>query len=464
MTHDPSIEKLHINYELTNNIATVQSILKRNGFNKHDIEIATNQILSLLGYKYLSQQAENNTEDIGYELNEDYYYKNFLINKGNVIETLTKGIEQITQKSDNIQASEVFYDLFNLIDFQTFPENDTWLLFIELVEKSCSETSANIGEVFNFITQYPQRTKNNIYKLKPAETLAKFIAGKITDVENLYDPYATYGSLLVNIGNEINVTNYYGQHDELDKYIIAKLNLLVNGVNYKNIFIKHNNIAAPNAWSNMKFDLSVTIPPFGLKGGPVLPDDERFKPFSPKKSSELAYLLDMIYSLDDNGTIAAIVPNGLLFRGGIERKVIKHLVNNQFISTIIGLPANLFDETSIPTTLIILDKKPKEGIFYLNLMNEEIVDPNTEKPLSLDFNHEYVNIIKNQERIPYKTHMAPISEITYNDYNLSINRYVEQEQLEKTDIEKTIANIKRIKKEIKIIDMDLNAKMGDLLK
>ena len=464
MSEKQYIKKLHENYELTNNMFNIKNTLHRNGHDTHNSTAPINQILSLLGYKYLSQKAEETKEDIGYKLDEEYHYKNLLINKSDIIGTLKKGIEQITKESNNLQAADVFYDIFTLIDFEKYPENDTWILFIELVEKLCSDTSATLGEAFNFATQYPQGTKNNIYKLKPSEILAKFIAAKVTEVENLYDPYATNGSLLVNMGKEINVTNYYGQHNEVEKYVLAKLNLLVNDINYKNIFIKHNDITKPNAWPNIKFDLSVTIPPFIGKGPHVMSDDERFKPFSPKRTSSITYLLDMKHALNNKGTIATILPEGLLFRGGIEKKIIKHLANNQLISTIISLPPGLFEETSIPTTLIILDNKPKEGIFYLNLLNELKDSTMTEKPLSLRYNDDYVEIIAKQKQIQYKTHTATLKEIQENDYNLSINRYVEQEQMGEIDIEQTLKNIKTLKKELEQADEELNAKIGGLFK
>lgn len=453
--------RLHINFELSNNLNSVQHKLTEK-YGHRELATCRNQILSLIGYKYLSQNAETNNGDIGYELNDKYYYKNLLLNKGNVKEILKKGVEEITQENDNVQAADVFYDLFDLMDFETFPNNEDWLFFIDLLELLGRETTATLGQTFNFIVQYPQRTKNNIYQLKPNEILATVITANQKDVENLYDPNADCGSLMVEISNKINVKNYYGQHVMFDKCVLAKLNLLVNDVNYKNIFIKHNDIVNPNKWDEQKFDLCASIPLFGRRDANVLANDERFKPFSPKHASELAYILDMLYNLEDKGSIGVIVPQGLLFRGGIENKIIKHLVDNQFISTIIGLPGGLFDEAQIPTTLIVLDKKAKEEIFYLNIM-DSIEGQDINKLTLLKLN-EYLPILAEHKEVKSLSKIATIDEIKKNDYNLSINRYIELETLNKIDITKTIENIDLIKKELEKVDEELNTKIESLFK
>ena len=107
--------QLHVDFELTNNINTARKMMI--GL-PGDRILILHQVISLLEYKYLSENAKNNKDDLGYELNESLYYENLLINKGNVIDTLKEGIAQITQNNDNIQAADVFYDLFDLVNFE----------------------------------------------------------------------------------------------------------------------------------------------------------------------------------------------------------------------------------------------------------------------------------------------------------------------------------------------------------
>ena len=462
MNKNRDVSQLHINFGLENYFHTVRRKLKRK-YGSSELNGCMNQILSLIGYKYLSQNIETNDGDIGYTLNENYRYNNLLINKGTVIETLKIGIEEITQNNDNMQAADVFYDIFNLMDFEKYSCNEDWLFFIELVEKLDNETEATLGQIFNFITQYPE-TSNSIYHLKPAEILAKVLTKSHEEIEDLYDPYATNGSLLVAIGNEINVKNYYGQHTEFDKYVLAKLNLLVNNINYKNIFVKNNDITNPNAWEGKKFDLCASIPDFGKKGINILSDDKRFKPFSSKKLSEFAYILDMIYNLDDDGSIGVIVPYGLLFRRGVEHKIIKQLVDNQLISTILRLPENLFDKTSIPTALIILNKTPKEGIFYLDLMYTPKDRQGLSDSIKLSKFDEYVSILDEHKEIEFLSKTATIDDVIKNDYNLSINRYVDLENVHEVNIIQTMDNIRIMKDELKKLDGNLDLRLKKLLK
>lgn len=448
----------HVNFELTNNINSAWRIadIIRGGRST-----SLYQIIGLLGYKYLSENVKNNKEDIGYELNEELYYENLLINKGNAMDTLKEGIKQITQNNNNVQAADVFYELFSFMDFETFNDNGVWLSLIDVTEKLCSETMATIGETIIFLGKYILAMEGKKRGgQKPNVDIIKLMTANQKDVKNIYDPFADEATLLAEIGNVINVENYYGQHPNMRNCAVAKMTLLANNVNYKNIFIKCNPILEPINW-NVKFDLCVSIPPFNLKKMNRYAD-ERFKPYAPKRS-EFVYLLDMLYNLDDDGTIKMIAPNGILFSSP-DKKIRKYLVDNELISSIIGLPAGLFDSTSIPTTLLIINKKPKDkGIYYLNAMNAQTKRESKRKVVILDID-KYVELLSNKKEEKLISTIATIEDICENDYNLSMNRYVDLEILEAIDIEKTISNIKKIKMELKEVDEKLDNKIEGLFK
>jgi len=453
-------EQSQVDLEIINSINSANRMLISLGFTKQSE--AMTQIACLMGYKYLSNNITKDNEDIGYELNKEFRYENLLINKGNVIGILNLGINQITKNNNSIQASDVFFDLFDLIDFDKFNKNESWLIFIDVVEKICSETTATIGEIMIIMTKY--MTDDRImFSFKPTYDCIKLLTTNQKDVKNLYDPFADDGTLLAQIGNVINVENYYGQHPNHEKCIMAKMTLLTNDVNYKNIFIKCNDIMETTYW-NVKFDLCVTIPPFGRKDGIFNEMDVRFGYFGHKKLSEISYLLDMFYNLDDNGTIKIIVPDAVL-RSIQNKKIIQYLVDNEFISTIIGLPGGLFKATGISTALLILNKTPKnKGIFYLNIKNAKTKRKSKNRDASIEDIDNYIKILSNKEEIELTSNIATIEDIRENDYNLAINRYVDLEKLEEIDIKQTIANIKAIKTELKQVDEELNAKIGGLLK
>lgn len=452
--------QLHVDFELRNNINTAERMMR--GLPGVP-SLIIHQVISLLGYKYLSENVKNNNEkDLGYELNEDLYYENLLINKGNVIDTLKKGIEQITQddNNNNIQAADVFYDLFDLVNFELFKDNDTWLQLIEITEKLCSETMATMGETIIFLTKYISSIEGKRRDgFKPTEDIIKLISANQKDVKNIYDPFADEATLLAEIGNRINVENYYGQHPNRTNCTLAKMTLLANNVNYKNIFIKCNDIIEFVNW-NVKFDLCVSIPPFGRRIK-LNENDERFKYFTPRKS-EVAYLSDMFYNLDYDGTIKMIVPDGVLFSAP-DRRILQVLVDNELISSIIGLPGGIFDSTAIPTALLIINRNPTDkGIYYLNLRDAETKRELKKRVISIVDIDNYVSLLSHREEQELISKIATIEDIRENDYNLSINRYVDLEILEAIDIEKTISNIKEIKKELKQIDEELNTKLGGL--
>lgn len=450
--------QLHIDFELTNNINTATRMMGNLPEDKISI---LHQVISLLGYKYLSENVKNNNEDLGYELDENLYYENLLINKGNVIDTLKEGIAQITQDNNNIQAADVFYDIFSLVNFEIFNTNDLWLTLIEITEKLCFETMATIGEIIIFITRYiSSQHGKTTGSIKPTEDIIKLMTTNQKDVENLYDPFTDEATLLAEIGNVINVKNYYGQHHNKEKCAIAKMTLLTNDVNYKNIFIKCNDILEPIDW-NVKFDLCVSIPQFGRKLK-VDRNDERFKPYAPR--SEFVYLLDMFYNLKDDGTIKVIVPNGVLFTSP-DKKIRKPLVDNELISSIIALPGGIFDSTSIPTTLLIINKESKDtGIYYLNTMNSQLKRRLKWKVVSIQDIDKYTDLLSNKKEQEFISKIATIEDIRENDYNLTINRYVDLEKLKTINMDKTISNIKELKMELKTIDNELNTKIGGLFK
>ena len=292
------------------------------------------------------------------------------------------------------------------------------------------------------------------HALKPNEDIIKLMTTGQSDVKNIYDSFTEEATLLAEIGNVINVENYYGQHPNRENCTIAKMTLLANDVNC-------NDISEPIDW-NVKFDLCVSIPPFGRKLKVDVKDDERFKPYAPK--SEFVYLLDMFYNLADEGTIKMIVPNGVLFTSP-DKKIRKPLVDKNLISSIIALPGGLFDYTSIPTTLLIINKKPKdEGIYYLNTMNSPLKRKSRKKVIGILDIDKYVDLFLNREEQDLISKIATIDEIHENDYNLTINRYVDLEELKVIDIEKTISNIKELKMELKQLDEELNNKIGGLFK
>lgn len=444
------------NSDLNNKITLIRDSLY--DIDSIDITTARNQIISLLTYKFLSENSENNAEDIGYELDEKYYYKNLLIDKDNVVETLKAGIEQITKNNNNIQSADVFYDLFDLLDFDIL-NNDMLLSFIRIIDK-LSRTTNSISDISRIIINKILIGKSFDH-YKPSEEMIQFFTLNQNNIKNIYDPHADDGTLLVEIGKKISVENYYGQHPNKEKCIIAKMNLLMNNINYKNIFIKVNHINDPTPW-DVKFDLCVSIPPFGIVEELKDKNDIRFKNFNLRKLTGISYALDMLYNLNENGTVYILVPDGAL-RTVSNKKIIQYLVNNMFIKNIIGLPGGLFDTTSISTTILEINKKiENDEFFYLNLRNSSTIRLSriTIKIKDMD---KYIKILKNKEEVESISKIVTLKDVIENEYNLSINRYIDQEKIKIIDENQTIENIRRLKRELKELNKEIEKEIEDLI-
>ena len=196
-------------------------------------------------------------------------------------------------------------------------------------------------------------------------------------------------------------------------------------------------------------------------------NDPRFSDYgvlAPKSKADYAFLLHGYYHLKNTGTMAIILPHGVLFRGAAEGKIRQKLIDTGAIYAIIGLPANLFYNTSIPTTIIAL-KKNREGrdILFIdaskqfekgkrqNSMNEEHID-------------HIIELYTKREDVEKEAHLASYDEIKANDYNLNIPRYVDtSEDEEVINIDGLATDMEQVTKDIASGSQALIAQMRELV-
>ena len=173
----------------------------------------------------------------------------------------------------------------------------------------------------------------------------------------------------------------------------------------------------------------------------------------------------MIASLDDNGTMAVVLPHGVLFRGAAEGVIRRHLIEKQnCLDAVIGLPANIFFGTSIPTVILVFKKnrENKDNIFFIDASNDFEKGKNQNILRDIDV-EKIVKTFKDRKTIDKYSYVASIDEIKENDYNLNIPRYVDTfEEEEPIDIEQTQKNIKKIDEEIAEIDKELESFLEEL--
>ncbi len=275
--------------------------------------------------------------------------------------------------------------------------------------------------------------------------------GPKRDLRNVLDFACGSGSLLLNVNNQLRIHGgkigkIYGQEKEVTTFNLARMNMLLHGLHDTEFEIFHGDTLT-NDWDMLKnsnpvkpvtFDAVVANPPFSLRWEPddETSNDPRFKNYgvSPKSAADFAFLLHGFHYLSDNGTMAIILPHGVLFRGGAEAIIREKLIHDDNIDCIIGLPSNLFYSTGIPVCIIVLKKCRKTtDVLFINAAEcyEKGKKQNVLLPEHIDKIVETYRTRAEEERY---SRLVSLEEIKENDYNLNITRYVSLAQ-EETQID-----------------------------
>lgn len=218
----------------------------------------------------------------------------------------------------------------------------------------------------------------------------------------------------------------------------------------------------------MKYQSVLMNPPYSAdwSADKEFLQDDRFKKYgklAPKSKADFAFLLHGFYQLDDNGTMAVVLPHGVLFRGSAEATIRKTLLENGNIDAVIGLPGNLFVGTSIPTVIIVLKKNREEkDVFFIDASND-FIKGKKQNTLSEDYLKKILSTYKDRKDVEKYAHIATLDEIKENDYNLNIPRYVDTfEEEEPIDIVAVNKEIMQIDKEIEASEAELISMLGEL--
>lgn len=293
----------------------------------------------------------------------------------------------------------------------------------------------------------------------------------------VFDPACGSGSLLLTVGNALKelgkkqAVKYYGQELNTTTYNLARMNLMMHDVAYQDMTLRNADTLGPD-WPDgpnsqgidepRQFDAVVANPPYSAKwsADESLIKDPRFTDFgrlAPKSKADFAFLLDGFYHLGDQGTMAIVLPHGVLFRGAAESKIRETLVNRNYLDAIIGLPTNLFYGTSIPTIILVLKRnKPDKSVLFIDASQEfkkgknknVLTSENIDKIVATYFDRK--NIDKYSRLVPYK-------EIKENDFNLNIPRYVDTSEEEKEiDLHSVLESIRKDDDEISKLSIELN--------
>lgn len=331
-----------------------------------------------------------------------------------------------------------------------------------LIGQFASETGKKAGE---FYTPHG-----------PAQILCRIAMTGQEDKKGLqvYDPCMGSGSLLLSCAHyskEPDYIKYYGQELMPSTYNLARMNMFLHGVLPENQHLRNGDTLDAD-WptdEETEFDAVTMNPPYSQNwsADPGFLQDERFMDYggklAPKTKADYAFLLHGFYHLKQTGTMAIVLPHGVLFRGAAEGTIREILLKNGSIYAVIGLPSNMFYNTSIPTCIIVL-KKHREGrdVLFIdasnlyekekkqNVMNEEHID-------------KVVELYRNRQTVEKTAYLVSFEDIEANDFNLNIPRYVDtSEEEDEIDLKALTESISETDKAIKEANSALVSMMEEM--
>lgn len=384
-------------------------------------ELAKTQHKDLLktlqkGFKYIENESfENNFQGLFSEINlnsdklgKDYSVRNAKLS--DIIKEIAKGIAEFSSDSD------VLGDAYEY-----------------LIGQFAAGSGKKAGEFYT-----PQQLSSILSEIVTLDSQEP-ATGKKKKLNKVLDFACGSGSLLLNVRNQLGphgIGKIYGQEKNITTYNLARMNMLLHGVKDSEFEIHHGD-SLLNDWDllnemnpakKLECDAVVANPPFSYRWKPneALSEDFRFKShgLGPKSAADFSFLLHGFHFLGDEGTMAIILPHGVLFRGGAEARIRSKLLKDNNIDTVIGLPANLFFSTSIPVCIIVLKKcKKYDDVLFINASEhfEKGKPQNRLLPEHIEKIIDTYQYRKEEERYARR---VSIDDIEKNDYNLNISRYV----------------------------------------
>ena len=395
------------------------------------------------GFKYIENESfESSFKGLFSEINLDsdklgkkYSERNALLTK--VIMTLDRGLSNIETNGDTLGDAYEY-----------------------LIGQFAAGSGQKAGEFYT-----PQMVSSILSKIVTLDCQDPK-HGQKNRIDKVLDFACGSGSLLLNVRNEMKgkeIGKIYGQEKNITTYNLARMNMLLHGVKDTEFEIHHGDTLV-NDWDilneenpskKITFDAIVANPPFSLRWDPKeeTAKDFRFNGFglAPKSAADFAFLLHGLNYLNENGTMAIILPHGVLFRGGKEEVIRKELIKKDYIDAIIGLPANLFYSTGIPVCIIVLKKcRKNDKILFINASSEEHYEKGKRQNyLRPDDVTDIVDAYKSRQTISRYSREVSLSEIKENGYNLNITRYVNlSKDEEKVDLLAVHKQLEDIEKDI----------------
>ena len=490
-----------------------------------------NYILPFMFYRYLSENqdvylAQNGLEefyDVTDEEEQEDYLEDISSNLGYAIKPeYTWGRLVAKIENHRIKASD-FQDMFDSFETQAkrnpMAEQDFANVFSDInlgdtrLGSSTNERAKALNDIvlmiheFSFKDESGRDILGDVYEYligqfaanagkkggefytphEVSQILAKLVtvdAKENNDQFRVYDPTMGSGSLLLTVQKELpegereGSVDFYGQELNTTTYNLARMNLMMHGVNYRNMNLKRGDTLDtdwPFAEKDgiqlpLKFDAVVANPPYSQKWEIKSIDrskDSRFKfGVALASKADYAFILHGLYHLESTGTMAIVLPHGVLFRGAAEGKIRQKIIDENLLHAVIGLPANLFYGTSIPTCVLVFKGRKARGecsdVLFIDASSDFEKGKNQNK-LTADNITKIIETYHEREHVDKYAHVASLEEIKENDYNLNIPRYVDTfEEEEVVPLSEVAQELTQVRAEIEATSASLFKLLGEL--
>lgn len=458
-----------------------------------NIEFSSIDENSAVGKEYIDAIREEALETLGYFLKPSELFSEIAKRgSGNtntfILEDLQKILTNIQLSTMGTQSEEDFDNLFEDMDLNSTKLGKTAearneiivkvLVHLDEIDFKLNDTELDVlGDAYEYlIGQFASGAGKKAGEFYTPQEVSKILAKIVTTGKNrlksVYDPTCGSGSLLLRVAREVkDVNNFYGQEMNRTTYNLARMNMILHGVHYLKFDIKQEDtLEHPQHLNDMPFEAIVANPPFSANwsANPLFLSDDRFSQYgklAPASKADFAFVQHMIYHLAENGTMAIVLPHGVLFRGAAELHIRKYLIEQKnYLDAVIGLPANIFYGTSIPTCILVF-KKCKEDPDHILFIDasKDFEKVKNQNILREEHIEKIVGTYRNRTIIEKYSNLATLEEVAENDYNLNIPRYVDTfEEEEEIDIHVVMKEIKSLEAKRAELDKEIDVYFKEL--
>lgn len=441
------------------------------------------------GQAYMKAIREEAIEQLGYFLKPSELF-HAIASRGNgngkhkeasfILDDLSRILKNIEQSTMGHESEDDFDKLFEDLDLTSTKLGRTESAKNELISKvlahldkidfQLENTNLDVlGDAYEYlIAQFASgagKKAGEFYTPQEVSTiLARLVTTGKVKLKSAYDPTTGSGSLLLRIRKEVQeVSAFYGQELNRTTYNLARMNMILHGVHYRKFDIRQEDTLERPQHLDLRFEAIVANPPFSAQwsANPIHMSDDRFSQYgklAPSSKADFAFVQHMIYHLDDNGQMAVVLPHGALFRGGAEAHIRQYLIEDRnYLDAVIGLPANIFYGTSIPTCILVFKRcrEHPEDILFIDASQHFEKGKNQNRLRQEDIDR-IITTYRQRQPIDKFSYVAPLQEVRENEYNLNIPRYVDTfEEEEPVDLRVVSDELAQLNAEMQRTDAEI---------